>query len=451
MVRSLALLFCSLIVFCVLTNRVHAESKVTTTIQLPDGKHFDVDIINEVSPRGQEQLRFETSNMSKIVLGYGRDLDGDNEVETFFLIGDSEVKTYNYANPNQKSVQRAAFVLARHAKYSGGAYLNGVFERVTRFWLMSENYIHDVMKVFYQDLMDLEELKIKLQQSKVNLSRAEYFYVLQVLGDGEKLAWERLDKHLHREYVGLLGADAVMLISGGIMAKRAVVSAASKVTLSLEVGLRLTFMNYQIAVQQTLKAITVRSALSFGKNLIIKSIPKVTYIAVSTATQLAVETAINWKDVEDPDPIVLARNMLEHPVLQENVKISLTDNIVGTAAMSLTKNKIAQFAILGVVAAGSSMIMGKDEKGEQPKGRVIFDTAYSLGIDNIEMILDQVALARFAQLAIKTRNPKLRFAGWAVVVVFQGATSWIYNKGANHFEPKEGKLKLLPIAVNINK
>ncbi len=464
MLRPILLLVSLLFILCALPEGAWGGEMVfdLTTAQ---GRQVKVRALDSINARGQREMRFETANMAKVLLGHGRDINGDGTIEAFFVLGDNGISFYERNTPRETSWERARAVLAQHARYSGGAYLNGITEGILSFLFFGMEHLLEAQETFNRDWMDLEELRIVLEQNKATLTRDQYIYGLNLLLEGNRVAYERLEKSLAGEHALMWGADAGLWLSGAVLLKwagRALKALGARVGGSLDnagartgtgAGLRLGLKTYQRSIHEAIRAVTFNSALKRSKNLLIAGARNVRaewkYIAASTTAQLTAESISHYNSIKDPNPTTAALNLLHHPEIHENVSIALVATMLMTGANSMANSKLARFALIGVVGASSSYAVGTAIDGAQSRDRVMFDTAWSLGIDSAQLMLEFHVLHKFTEAAVRSRRPHLKVAGYAIVFVSQLTGYYAYSRAAQWVDPRtelrDAELQLVPI------
>lgn len=469
MLRTIMLALGLIIATLSLPNAYAVEERMPIDVQLVSGKTFKVNAYDYINSRGQREMRFETKNMAGVVLGYGRDLDGDTKIDTFFIFGDNGMSRYERKIYRESSWTRARHVLAEHAKYSGKDYFAGIRDNVLSFLFFGANHLLEAQKTFYLDWMDLEELYMTLEANKGFMSREEYRYGLQLMIDGHQMAYDRLMTALGGEQAAMWGVDAALWLSGTVLLKwagKAIKAISKKLTPQVErlgigagvVATRLSIKSYQATIHSTIKSVGMKSMLQKSKSVVLKGLKNIRaewkYLAFSSSIQIGVETFVSFDEVVDEDPRQMASNLLGHPAVQENIAVSLTASTLMAASNGSIQGKFARFAVLGMVGAGSSYAVGTALSGHQSNERLAMDTAWSVGIDSAQFMLDLHVLHKFTQLAVKHRNRKLKLIGYAVVFVSQVTNFYAYSEATRWLDPqtdtKDGELKLVPITVATN-
>jgi len=195
-----------------------AHSVTVVNINLNDSR-VEVKIHDFINDRGQREMRFETANLARVVLGFGRDIDQDGIVETFFIFGSKGITTYTNHHPRLTSWERATQALREHAKYSGKVYFRELAENLSSFLFFGADHLLKAQETYYQDWMDLTELSMVLEQNKKFMTRDEYIYGINLLIEGNHRAYERLDKALGAGQAVHWAGDIGMWLSGAVLLK----------------------------------------------------------------------------------------------------------------------------------------------------------------------------------------------------------------------------------------
>jgi hypothetical protein len=467
MLRKFTLLLMLSIALLALPLLGEASTKHLVSVHLPNAKSLEVNIFEYINSYGQKEMRFETNNRAKVILGHGRDVNNDGTVDTFFIFGNDGLKKYTRHSRSESSLGRAYHVLTQHAKYSGRDYFIGIATRVLTFLFIAVDHINEAQITWYKDWMDLEELSMEIERNKNTLSREELIYAYNLMLDAGRNALKEFEDAFYKEYPAWFVADTVLWLSGGVVLKwaaKGVGSVSKRVFPKLKklgsvaaagVGLQLTATTTRASVRVASKAITAKGIFNRSKSRLFKGMKNIRaewkYIAYSASIQTSVEAFAKRDEIYDEDPKAMAQNMLGHPGIQENISIGLTDTLAMTAAHGAAQTRYGKFALMGIIGASSSLGVGTALSGSQTKERIIFDTAWTVGVDSTHMMLDFHVLHKFQTLATKAKNPRLKIVGYAIVFVTQVAGYYGYAKGTEYFDPKkqeeQGELRLVPIEV----
>ena len=451
-----------------LPQEVKAARSYTFAVKLADGPEIKVKSTVYRNDRGVNEMYLQSADMAKVTIGYGRDLDGNGTIETFFLIGDEGMTTYTRTTKGENSWGHARSVVARHASYSAKKYYKTLLANVGSFLLMSVSSVVEAKENYFKEWTDLEELRIMLERKKSTLSKETYLFGVSVLLDGHKFAYEKLQRGLGKNAAAWAAADAGLYLSGAVLLRfggkavsvvgRRYAPEAKKIATraALAAGVRMTLKTYQLNIRAALRGLTARTALKGAQNLLIKGAKGVQaewkYIALSSSIQVGVETYVNYDEFKDPDPKVVANRLLKSNEVKENVLINLTDTLVMTGVNAAVKNRIARYALLGTVGAGSSVVVGNALNGDQSGARVALDTGWSFGVDTTSLILEIKALHKFESLALKKKNPRLKLIGYGIVLVSNAVGYVAYSKAVKYVDPqkdlKDGQIVFVPIIAS---
>ncbi len=445
----------SIVLFFLFSLSLFASDSVSILSIPLNNSRVDVKIFDFINDRQQREMRFETANLAQVVLGFGRDIDRDGIIETFFVFGKNGIATYIKNSPRLTSWERASAVLREHAKYSGKDYFNSLAESLTSFLFFGMEHLLQAQATYYQDWMDLTELTMVLEQNHKFMTRDEYIYGLNLTIEANQLAYERLDHALGSGQALRWAGDVGMWLSGAVLLKWAARTLKAPLRMA-GVGVKVTLKTYQQTVRQSIRAITLKSSLHRSKNVIVKGLKNMKaewkYIAASLAAQGTAETYSYYDEVKDPNPATLALNLLHHPEVKENVSISLMDTLLMTGAAGVGQTKFARFAMIGTVGVVSSLSVGVGLSGSQSGQRLLFDSAWGLGVDAGQTMIELNILHRFNEAALKSRKPHLKIVGYAVVFVSQVASFYAYSRAAQWVDPRsdltEGEIQLVPILAN---
>lgn len=434
-----------------------AEVKSNHAVKTADGSILKVSLAEYTNANGLRELKIVSNDAARVILGYGRDLNRNGQIDTFFLLGSEGVRSYQRELKTETSKLRALKVLALHGQYSGKTYFTKLMNNIFGQVFFSIDKFNQVQKDYYYNLMDLEALRVSFKQNGAFLTRAERIYVLNLLLEGNQLAYEQLKTGLDQVKKYSLG-DALGVVLGGYLLKGAAKLTGKKIAVRVTSGvaLRLALRSTMTKVQQALLGLTAKTALKASKSFFLKSLAGVKsewkFIAFTTGLQAAVEGYVSYDEIKGPNALAMAQNMMGNKAIQENIGISLVDSFMMAGASHAAKTAKARFALLGIIGANSSLVVGKAMDGKQDKKRVIFDAAWSIGIDTSSVLLELKALHHFQAQALKMRNPKLRLVGWAVVLVSELTNNYVYSKASRYVDPRatEGQVVLVPVTVAKN-
>lgn len=171
------------------------------------------------------------------------------------------------------------------------------------------------------------------------------------------------------------------------------------------------------------------------------------YVALVTGIQISAEALARPEDLYDPNPIIMIDKMSSDKELIQNVAYMSNETFwMAGVATYLSGGLAKKMAGCAVVAVVNSVAMNFLVKGEVAPERVLFDTSWEALIGNGQTQFDLTAMKFFEGLAAKSVSPKLRFAGYALVVVTnQAAGYYTYAKITHAIErDDEGELQIAP-------
>lgn len=446
---KLALLFLSVLTL----NSALAGIVTQHTLTLKDGTTLKVSIDQYLNSRGMRELKIQTNDLSKITLGFGRDVNQNGVIESFYLIGKDGIEIHQREAAGESSKTRALKLLKQHSDYSGFDYYKRLASNLVGYLYISYDNVRKAQNTFYQDFMDLSEVWFALNNKSLLLTPLEKAYLKAILVKGQDEAIDRL-KNSMESSKKLVGVDAVLWAFGGIIIKGAAKTFGMRKANAYGAAAvaKFSLPAVKSSVATALKGLTARTALNYGKRITTAGVKAATrewkYIAFSTGVQLGAEGYVNYNSIKDPNPAVLAENLLKEKSVQQNVSMDVLQTILSTGAIDSKTNKSARYALLGMIGASSSgaVIAASGEKVSSTRTK--FDTAWTLAIDTTQMILELKVLHHFQTQAVKSKNPKLKIVGYAVVLVSQVAGYYGYAKATkfvNQEEMNQGKVLFVPV------
>jgi hypothetical protein len=165
------------------------------------------------------------------------------------------------------------------------------------------------------------------------------------------------------------------------------------------------------------------------------------YISFMAGLQITTETFANSSEVMSSNPTEFAKNVLTHPDIMQNVTYMTTDAYLMTAASLAIRPKGMRYAACGFIALGNSAVTNLIIKDEADYSRIALDTGWEAIIGNAQVQLDLKALSHFELAAKKTKNPKLKLIGWAIVLVDQTVGFLGYSHATQALQSSKEDLK----------
>lgn len=481
-----------------------------------EGKSFKIGIESYQNAQDILEVRIDAAGIPKFLdklnptIAYGRDLDDNKKIDTWFFITNHgiEVEQMEGNDPLGEDIL-PALILKKH-QTSAGVYVSSALTTVFSYVLLSANEAQNLEARYYRDWMDLEEVRIRFESDTRNgvaMTPGQIRFHHQLMSYGFNSIHESISKFGKRDLWGWMAADVGLWISGGIVFKMmGVVLAKAGVAITessmmafvenrlgqfldkqkavlkekmaaisekmpkfkkssagsttAEIGLKLTKANFNAAMSSAIissvakKRImkVVQATTKWPVKIFKGALSEWKYIAMNMSVQVGSETAAHWDNVYDPNPLVLAKNVLTNPEIQQNVGFMTTDTILMTGIAKSLKTTKAQFLASGFVGLSNSMTVNLVIKKEDNYERVALDTAWESIVGNAQVQLDMKALSTFEKMAAENKNPKLKLIGYALVLIDTGAGYFLYSKASTLVnedmkEKKEANLQLVPVMV----
>lgn len=467
------------------------ETKTDITAQTRNGI-YRVNAYNYLNAWGRREVRLE-SNIVGAIQGYGRDTDDDGKVDTWFMLSREEGIMVIPLHSNQvwghDVVRTQLFKKYQSSTFASAASAYG---SVMGMFMISTASAVSALDEFWRELIDLEEFSIRLKRSKStgDIDYEQWRKSADLLMAGYNETIQKFEHAMGTQYWTLAAADVGLWVTGGIILKGAgkalmvlgkplsglpLVSSCKEVYKAIagkfiqryrrEMA-RLRVFRGVSAKLLTTSAVkqgfprTMRSLMS--KNLLLRrTIPVVgrlgagmkkatlgwRYIAFMGGLQLATESFAHYDEVKSPDPTQFAKNVMNHPEIMQNVSFMTSNAYLMTIASHSVKKSKLKFAMGGFIAMTNSGVTNLVIRGEKDYKRVALDTSWEAIIGNTQIQLDLKALSHFERLAETNKNPRLKFIGWAVVLVNQAAGFAGYSAATAVIDGEKNDVKLIPVHV----
>lgn len=467
------------------------ETKTDINAQTGSGI-YRVNAYNYLNSWGRREVRLE-SNIVGAVQGYGRDTDDDGKVDTWFMLSREEGLMV-IPLPSRQTWGHDVVRTQLFKRYQNSALASAAsaYGSVMSMVLVSSASASSALDRFWRELIDLEEFAIRLKRSKDqgHLNHDQWRESVDLLMKGYDEALGKFDHAMGPQYWTLVGADIGLWVSGGIILKGAgkalaflgkplsglpLVSSCKEVYKAIA-GKFIHRYRREMARLRVIRGVSAKvlttSALKQGfprtmrslmsKNMLLRrSVPVVgrlgagmrkatlgwRYIAFMGGLQLATESFAHYDEVKSPDPTEFAKNVMNHPEIIQNVSYMTSDAYLMTVASHSVKKPKLKFAMGGFIAMTNSGITNLVIRGDRDYKRVALDTSWEAVIGNAQIQLDLKALSHFERLAEKNKNPRLKFIGWAIVLVDQVAGFAGYSAATAVIDGERKDVKLVPVHV----
>lgn len=480
-----------------------------------EGKFFKIQIQSYINHLGSREVQLQAMGAPKIInganptLGWGRDLNDNGIIDTWFFIQDSGVTNIQKEGKDPYGRDVLPEILLKKYRSNLALYAKTATLSVFKYLLISTNESLETEAEYFRDWMDLQEANIRFEELAKNPffthSREQTQEHFRVQTEGYRALAQKMEKFAKLDFWAYTGADAALWFSGAIVFKWAgeIIAKAGKVIIETAVfqsikAELLTFAQNQknTLLKQTeifkekmshapAKTISAKVATSTmaklhwkkanvhlikatrSKNILLRSFAKVTrgsgklvkgafsewrYITLNASVQLGAETFAHLEEVKSDNPLEFAENVLSNKEIQQNIAFMSSETIMMTAASKNLKTTKAKFAAGGMIAMVNSTQMNLFIKQEENYERIAFDTAWEMVVGNTQVQLDLIALQYFEKLSVQKNNPKLKLIGYAVALVDMFAGYYVYSKATSYLEDRkneqsEPQVKLVPILV----
>lgn len=477
-----------------------AEAKMKLEVDTDEGTS-EINIFKYINNWGKHEIRIEAAGLPRLgninpLIGFGRDLDDDGNIETFFLI-DSEkgLVTKKFKNEDKWGISLLRNSIFHNYDLSTKAHIAAAYGTVFGTVLMGVSHWAKTERDLWLELVNLEEFtqRTKAAYQSGQMNQAQWIESLNIILQANEEIHNRYEKAMNEERAILASLDVTLWLAGGVIGKwlnkgfgfiakpltksafykststsvKKMFSSVVEKTKAKAGLLRVTTGVSASRVSQSLfktKFETIFKAVVLKNTMLKKSIPvvnKITsslgagllewkYIALLTGIQVGTETAVNWADVQDPDAVQVAKNVLSNEDIMTNLGYQLANSYLFTAAGHTIKSKRMNFVACGFVAATNSAVTNLVIRDSKDYKRIAFDTAYSMVVDTAQVMIDLKALSYFEAMATKNKNPKLKLIGYAIVVVDTaiGLTGYaLLSKQLEEDETPAPTVQLVPVMV----
>lgn len=486
-------------------NLMAKESKITQ-IEFSgkdiQGKKFKLQMQSYINHLGSHEVHIQAAGAPRVInganptLGFGRDLNTNGLIDTWFFVQDDGIVTIKKEGKDLYGRDVLPEILLKQYRSTVGLYAKTATLSLFKYLLISTSEAIEIEKSFYRDWMDLQESNLLYEELSENPSfvltyeqRMEHF---RVQSEGYQELANRMERFAKLDFWAYTGTDAALWFSGAILFKWAgqLISKAGSAVMDTAVFQSVkaelaTFVQNQkntltkntqkfkeklrllpskttaakVATVQATKLHWKKANIYMikgtrSKNIMLKAFTKATvgsaklvkgafsewrYIALNASVQLGSETFAHWEEVKGDNLFETVDNILSNKDIQQNIAFMSSETIMMTAASKNLKTTKAKFAAGGMIAMVNSTQMNLIIKGEENYERIAFDTGWEMIVGNTQVQLDLMALQYFEKLAVKKNNPKIKLVGYAVALVDMFAGYYVYSKASSHIEDRHAE------------
>ena len=416
---------------------------------------------------------------SRIIILYGRDLDGDLLPDAWFLVrhgGETSAFDRPAITPDGWDIAEKLLIEERAmGQRSAAEYL---LSAVLTHLSMAGSTRKDSLERLIRMGMDLQELEIRATRIRAQNPKAD---VLPTLDSLILEGWKHLQVTAKgeetRKQLAFAVGDVALLFVGGAIIKGLLIpakwlvpkfisefaaEASEKVLGSIsETAAKAIEQAGKVAGRTGEHAIVTVARMSIdqririaihglyargivGRQLALTLAKTWTglkagvgawkYIASSTAIQLVAEVFTRHDALFSTNPIVLTEKVVTDADLIQNLSYMTLETFDTTVIAKTIPYKPHAFAIAGVFSTINSIGAAYFIKGDTDGLRVALDTSWEVGVGNSQVIFDNAMLHKFEMMASRQNNPKLKLIGYGIVFVDQAVGYLTYAEITRRFE-----------------
>lgn len=491
-------------------TQAQIDAQIKQTITDSEGNTFKVALIEYKNQNDEMEVRIEASAIprfaSKInpLLGFGRDLDGNGKIDTWFLVTQNGLDLVEKEGKDSKGRDVLGDILIKKYRSTFFMYVNAATTSIFSYLLMSFDASIESYETYYRDWMDLEQVRITFEKDQKNLgstyTRDQIAFQYELREIGLKEMNDRMARFEKATFWGYALADVGLWVTGGIIFKwgakilakigavtsetafatavkdsffgffekqKAAVEGrladlkakipkprtrkeiAAELAAEKSAAVLLTKETYKVAISNTIKAQNSKSKLQAAIKKVLKVPVDIVkgaksewqYIAMNAGVQITSEAYARYDEIYDENPAVMAQNLLTNPDVIENVGFMTTDTVMMTGVSKSLKTGRAKFMASGAIALTNSSIMNFAIKDSADLTRVAVDTGWETIIGNGQVQLDLKALEYFEKMAVKKGNPKIKLVGYVIALVDMGVGYVAYSKVTTKLDEMDAQKK----------
>jgi len=195
---------------------------------------------------------------------------------------------------------------------------------------------------------------------------------------------------------------------------------------------RLNLLGVRVLEKRVMLRQAAQQAVQKSAYIAKESLKDAKYVALNFSIQLAVE-AIARKDelFDSANPIIVAENVLTNKDLLQNLGYMTAETLIASRVQDHIHSIPKKLMVSGLISITNSLAMNLLVRGEKDPVRTGIDSSWEVLIGNSQILADHIALDKGVELARRTNNPKLKWIGWAFVLLDQAAGYVGYNQATS--------------------
>jgi hypothetical protein len=471
-----------------------------------NGDHTTISLTTYTNKQGQLEVRIDAGGIPKLfdklnpTIGYGRDLDGNGKIDTWFFISNNGVDVVQKEGIDSLGQDILGDLILAKYKTSTSVYLSTATTTALSYLFLTADELTETSKSFYYDWMNLEELSLNLEKERNNPNSTFTYTQLTAQGQLISFGYSQLANESEtlakRDIYGYMAADLGLWLSGGIVIKwggkllavplrylseTSVMRYISENTItfikkqqeilalkfkflsskypldkaqevSVQVGVRLRAKTWRNDVGMSIKSFVLkRKLLAAAVYIFAGAASEWKYVALNIGVQSVAESITHYDDILDSNPAIMTKNLFENHEVQQDIGFMTLDTVLMTGLSRKLKTNKAKFMACGLIALHDSSLINFVIKRDNNYQRIALDTSWEVVIGNAQVQADLAALSYFEKLAIKNNNPKIKLIGYAFAIVDQTIGYVAYSKAAELVDQNKNKTKsvLKPVLVPI--
>jgi hypothetical protein len=473
-----------------------AQKQVINKTFIDDQKNpFKVRITAYHNQHNELEVRLEASELPEFtehinpILGFGRDVDGNDKIDTWFLITDHGIKTIRREGYNIFGIDVLDDILKKQFKTTFEMYVSSVANSLFSYLSWTVEHKQSFQEEYYQSWMDLEEARIhfetEMTNSPIPLHPVKIKHYEEMIKAHLKELTHKMDNFYKTDLWSYAAVDVGIFFTGAqlikgfgsIFAHIAILKIPqNQLLLSVQTYL-LTFVTHQkklieerlgsfnhtagnVATKSALKMGTTKISLSQfikaqrTKNFLLSGINKIIpvtkevfknaasewkYIGLNAGVQAGAEFFARYDEVYDANPLKMAHNFLSNKDVQKNLQFMTTETFFMTGLSKRLNTLKGRYLASGAFSLANSSINNIILNDHIDMDRVAMDTAWEVIIGNSQVQADLFALESFEKLSLSKNNPKIKLVGYMLTLVDMGAGYYIYSEITTKLEESQNK------------
>jgi hypothetical protein len=502
--KNLIILISALLFGLVLSNRGFASEKSSLShIKFIDtnGDATSISIYPYKNAQGTLEVRVDAASIPKFLnkfnptIAYGRDLNGNGKIDTWFFISKNGIETVTKEGNDPFGRDVLGALLLSKYKTSPLLYLSSATTTMLSYLFVTASEYQSESKDFYLDWINLEELSIRLEQERKNPTSTLNYEQIQaqyaLITYGFKQLTAKADRMLKKGIYEYMAIDVGLWVSGGIIVKwggkllsiplkkLSQTSIAKYINenifsffksqqeklmnrmnffrkketpeIVVTTGIKLSAFTWRKDVSLSVRAYIIKKKLlANAKGAFEGAKSEWKYIALNIGIQTVAEAYTHYDDIKDQDPAVMTEKLLTNKDVEQDIGFMTLDTVLMTGVSRNLKTPRARFMACGLIALNDSSMINFVIKKDGDYKRIAFDTSWEVIVGNGQVQADLAALTFFEKMAVKNKNPKLKLLGYVFAIVDQGLGYVTYAKAAEKINNKESTTSTqTPILVPI--